>query len=592
MAVQTSEGMRLSQRVDDVGATELTRRAAYGLVLLTLSGVILWSRGFRAIASDHHQYLLPVLQSGSPTFVAGDWFTEQTTAFHYTFQQGLRIAERFDAIIPALTAMHVATLTVLFLAIAMMSRRLGASWWSIPVVLFVLRFGVQRTWGAVDLLGEAALPHYAGLSLALLAIAAAFGQRYGLAAAFLVATAYVHVSVGAWIGLVLATMIVGEFSQGRLDIRSLLRPATVALIALSPLIVVVASDFLGPRTDPQTYRILFEVRSPHHYAFADFGVANHLQIIVVIAIALVAEHLGGYRSRGLRSAVIAITAIGLSGAFFLYVMYWPLPVRLFPYRLAPLLIALAAILAVALLTRRDVARSHRVFGGGAVLVLLVIEPSQLLDPLGSLLGDAPSPGAAVVASMLAAALCAAVLASRTFSLSASTLIALGLLSATAAVTVALTMHQPPTHTLRWLPPAQEEFGEAVSEVVPKGEMLVVPPEAHHVRLATGRAVVVDFKTFPMVGVEMKEWKQRLEDVTGKPISTDGPGGKDLRNVLSNRYHQQPLEAIRDAGEHYGATYLLVDEDSVAGRRALDRPTARGRLLGDYILAPVDGGNQR
>lgn len=567
-------------------------RAAYGGLLLATSALLLWSRGYVAITGDHHQYLLPVLQAVDPTFAAGDWFTEQTTAYHYTFQLLLTVAQRFDATILTLTALHGATLVLLCIGIASIGRQLGAAKWSLPLVLFVLRFGVERTWGDVNLIGQTTLPHYIGLSLALLTVAAMFGRRYGLAAMLLVATAYAHVSVGFWTGLVAAVMAISERIQGRVDHRRLLRPLGFVVVALVPLVVLVSSDFVAPRADPEAYRILFDLRAMHHYEFAEFGFANHLRTAVVIGVALIAEHLGRYPSRALRTAVLTIVAVGLCGAFFLHVVYWPLPVRLFPYRLAPILTALAAILAVALVANRGVTGRDRMIGGVAVVLLLSMGQPGLPAQLGDLFRSRPTLLAMSVLTGGAAALVALALEARRQDSDRTRVTAIGSLLSVASLAVALALHQPPTYSLRWLAPEQQRLGAVVRDIVPVGELLVVPPDAQHARLATGRGIVVDFKAFPMTGTEMQEWRRRLEDVTGMQLTFDGPGGSELRAALAEEYRLRRLEELRIAGERYGAAYLLVDEDSTAGGEVTSEKETPFVRAGEQLLVPITRGGRQ
>lgn len=592
MDLRRPKGTRPAGRaVDHLRRSAAWWRAAYGGLVVAAIVLVLGSRGYVAITGDHHQYLLPVLQAVDPAFAAGDWFAGQTTPYHYTFQLLLTVAQRFDATTLTLVMLHGATLLLLCIGIAWVGRQLGAAKWALPVVLFVLRFGIERTWGDVNLIGQTTLPHYIGLSLALVTIAATFGRRYGLAAALLVATAYAHVSVGFWTVLVTTAMVTTEVVQGKVDRRHLLRPLVGAMAALVPLMLLVASDFIAPKVDPDAYRILFNLRAPHHYAFVEFGLANHVRALVVVVIALVTEHLGRYSSRALRTAVVTIVAVGLCGAFFLHVVYWPLPVRLFPYRLAPLITALAAILAVALVANRDIITRERLIGGVAVVLLLSMGDPGLPAQLGDLLLSGPTLLAVPIAVGAAAMFMALALGARGHEPASTRATAVGSLLAIAFLTVALALHQPPRYSLRWLTPQQQRLGDAVGHVVPVGELLIVPPDAEDARLATGRGIVVDFKAFPMVATEMQEWRRRLEDVTGMQLTFGGPGGTDLRAALAEKYRLQRLKKLQLAGQRYGATYLLVHEDSIAAQEVISNQGAQFLRVGDQLVVRIDVGGQ-
>jgi hypothetical protein len=563
-----------------------------GALIISTTILLLWSWGYRAITGDHHQYLLPALRRADPSFAVGDWFIEQTTAYHYSFQHLLTAAERFGVTTATLTVLHVLTLAVLCLGLGSILRSLDAPWWSVPLALLTLRFGVQRTWGDVMLVGETALPHYAGVSLALWAVAATTRRSFGLAAALFVATAYVHVSVGVWTGLVLGLMILAQAAHGAVTPRRLLRPVIAAFFALIPLLVQAGQDFAGSGADPEVYRLLFHARSPHHYSFVDFGLANHARAGLVIAIAIVGTRLVGTpAARSLRTAVLAIAGIGLAGAFFLHISYWPLPIRLFPYRLAPLMTGIAAAVSVALISRASSTPRTRLFGLLASLSLLAAGQPRVLAPLNEAFRERPSHFihaliAATVLVMLALALHAR--SQQTFGIPPDKT---WVIPSLAAATLILVFAQPPTFASRSLSEQQRELGQAVSEIVPVGEVVLVPPEVDHLRITARRGIVVDFKSFPMVGDEMLEWRHRLQDVSGTPVDLDGGGGGGgaLRARLSVGYGERTLAELERAGRRYGASFVLVHEDSVAGRSLASGPADRSWPLGDHRVARIRSG---
>jgi hypothetical protein len=118
------------------------------------------------------------------------------------------------------------------------------------------------------------------------------------------------------------------------------------------------------------------------------------------------------------------------------------------------------------------------------------------------------------------------------------------------------------------------WGSDVQTVVPPGAVLVIPPEAVQLRMATKRAVVVDCKYGPYGGDAWREFKERLEAVggIGQCLSTEPA------------YDALTGDHLAAVARQYGAQYIVINSENVAQATALEAIGAQ-RLVSPTGTAP-------
>jgi hypothetical protein len=466
-----------------------------------------------------------------------------------------------------------------------------------------------------------------------------------------------HFAIGCWTILLIAILHLIDVVKGRQTVNDLIRPVLVGSLLVAPLIVSVALSFLGGSSDPDAFRILFFVRSPHHYDFAGFGTDRHFSAGLAMTIVLACCWILGKCARGLRTFALGITGIGLVSAFFLHIVYWPLPARLFPWRMSPLIIAAAAVSCCAVLTRPDMRWRLRLVGLGSIALLIWdqqrdfsvvvggrasgfwgvlvrwVGPVELAVLVGLTAAgfltlrfghQANQPKlrsllqvivsllileAGVLAlgnrrdlfieksifnlpslSLLTAAISGIFLAFALHALSSPqerrTGLALKGLSYTVVAWISLSFVSqfPPIWAGESNHPAEREFANLVSEHVPVGEQLLIPPDAMSLRFLSGRAVVVDFKAFPMVGSEMEEWMQRLELVSGRTF--EGLKGSSVLDAAAISYDRRSFASLEATATAFNARYLVVDHGSRAANEALEAGSFDHWSAGEHLLIEV------
>jgi hypothetical protein len=96
-------------------------------------------------------------------------------------------------------------------------------------------------------------------------------------------------------------------------------------------------------------------------------------------------------------------------------------------------------------------------------------------------------------------------------------------------------------------------------------VVLIPPSVLQFRLFSQRAVVVDYKGFPFTDAGMREWRRRMEDVLGGPLT------RDLAFELDQRYRSRSGADLAALARAYGAEYVLSRwHHAVPGFAATDR----------------------
>jgi hypothetical protein len=98
----------------------------------------------------------------------------------------------------------------------------------------------------------------------------------------------------------------------------------------------------------------------------------------------------------------------------------------------------------------------------------------------------------------------------------------------------------------------------IRHLTPDTALILAPPNAAYLRLLAGRALVVDFKTFPFYDRGLKEWNRRLTDCYGE---TDLNGFRALWESFMPYYRSISWARLQELRGRYGFEYALVLADS-------------------------------
>jgi hypothetical protein len=89
----------------------------------------------------------------------------------------------------------------------------------------------------------------------------------------------------------------------------------------------------------------------------------------------------------------------------------------------------------------------------------------------------------------------------------------------------------------------------------KNALILIPPTAFGFKLYSERAVVAEFKAHPFTDAGLVEWRQRMEDVLGKPI-TRATRAEVYWSAADALYSRRQAFALVSVAEKYRADFIL------------------------------------
>lgn len=510
-------------------------------------------------------YMLGALRLLDPTVLAKDWYATGPGNYHPAFAfvgwllllldrggfwvgVGLVVVATAGAmcfywLASVLYERRVALASFLFLmAIAMVTRTRGVA------VSYAFDFILQpSTLGSVFLVAALA-PFVAG--------------RYLLSGIFLGLSGLFHAN---YLFLGIGTFGLAHLCLGWKDLpKRLLHqigPSFVVLLLLSKLIL----RSLGSPDGAAAQDILFNVRSPHHYAPRSFkGAFFSIAAWQMLGLGAGAWLLRGGAGRGKRLGALLLSFAVLlwTGTALSTLLSIQRVTQLFVWRFAPYHSLLLGFLFCA----------SAVHVATKPALLRRIPPSGLALTLAGLVsvGLADQAGESVVVVLLFVVLPACIalalsglprLAKRMGWEIAKYQSWLGRHGGWFVVAVALVVcfrvSKPQVEALRAHSNVlSEEVGPEkemytwIRDHTPKDALFLIPPRLERFRLIGERAIVVDWKGSPYAPSDVLEWYRRLEDISGRP-------GFRRSDDLNDGYASLDAARLGSLGSKYHLDYAVV-----------------------------------
>lgn len=506
--------------------------------------------GFDGLSGDITQYLLAAHKLNDPGFLANDWFVQKTQSFHPFFEHYASWWLKSDKLSVGLLVWFVVNLFLLSGAIVVWLRTLGVTErmpLAVIVVVAILIVGVRQGWGRYEVLTDQALPAYLAYPTALVAIALLFHRRFFSSACAVAVTFAIHHGLGALLALLLAGPFLATLPRSREELIRAGLGAVVLVVVFLPSVIGTVNLDAGHTED---FLIFFYGRAPNHYAIQYSGLNVHLATLHIFVVSVLLASM--LPSSALRSQILALvmgtTVLCLMGYLFLEVWYVPQFVRLFPYRAIPILVVVNACMLAFLLLRRTSTRFELVTAV-AVLVSGIVFHYSVVAWFVIL-------GIAVVLRFLPRGVPVGARGRR------AALIAVLVVG---AVEVVNNLYLYPPRYFR--EPATVRYaalGRAIEEHTPKDAVIVVPPWMVGTRLIIKRAIVVNFKAFPIYAGEMAQWADRMRDISGvdpRNARRYLDIGANIYKVYARGYRARAMEDLEAAARKYGADFILVSTRS-------------------------------
>jgi hypothetical protein len=541
--------------------------AAAAVYVMVLVPLLQWRYGYQAGTNDHLVLSLQGLQWGIPGYLANDWFVPAAPQPHVLFDLVTWAGAATGRLAEVYLAWWLLGIVVGGVATAVLAgawapdRRVPAS----AAVALLMGLGPETVLGSTTSALPTALPHELGGFLAYLAAALLLTRRPRWAAAAIVATAAVHVQVGA------LAAVVGVLAFGLLGLLerrwwwSVLGGAVgagvivVTVLRVRP-VAAAADDFVQICSEVIPYHCDATTWTAGQLwsGFAVVGAA-------VLSLAYVVGTGAGIRTGagvgtgrggiGLWVAAVVAPAVGLTAGVLANRYGVPVIGRLAQstniFRLAVLLVPFAAWGLIAgflrLSGRRTIAwlvpatalgygwfvprDGTTALPDAPVWAGAVLGAAVIAVLLRSLSASDRRPGRPSFAARVAASVWAVVAAA---------------VLLTGAVRLGVLSARP--IDIRFVGNDTERaMGQLIATHVPMGETLLVPPTMGVVRLTSGRSVVVDCKAVPYGGAAWREYRARLEALGGR--GSCHSGGRPFLEVTP--------EALTETSLRYGARYLLL-----------------------------------
>lgn len=507
-------------------------------------------------------YFLAALRLNDPTVLARDWYAAEVTHYHPAITLLVAPLLRISPSGWAIAVLHIGVIVVGCLAWYEVCRRLlphRLARLSAFVLTLTLMTATHTLSTAVSyVFNEAFQPSTLGSLGLLLAVPPMLRRRWLLSGVMLALSGLFHANYLilniAVFGLT-HLFLGGEWRAVARRLALQLGPSCLALAALVlPMLATVSSEHAA-----EAQRILFEIRSPHHYTPRAFQ-RDLVPLAAWSVLGLVsAEVLARGRALDLlRRWMLALLIVVWSGTLLTSWAYIPRVAQLFVWRFAPFLDLAGQTLFCAGLVR--VALRPRRLGR-----LRFTEVALVVSSLFALTSAYGLRGSLEVSRALAVmlGLGASVMGVRWWVLPWLRMrgptwpwrpLGHGLVTGSLLV-FAWFVHpwlrdlERKSVLLQPQDPSERELFQWVAQHTDRDARFLSPPEHQTFRYVTQRAIVVDWKSTPMLPDEVVEWYRRLKDVTGRPRFA---GYRDLGG-----YAELDPKRVAALDRDYGLDYVLV-----------------------------------
>ncbi|MEM7165878.1 MAG: DUF6798 domain-containing protein [Planctomycetota bacterium] len=523
-------------------------------VWLLAAAHALFVTGYIAFSSDHTQYLLLPFRDIVPDFATNDWLTWETSHYHFTFSYLIR---GLHALAPNFLDVSMFAMWFLFTglythACLKLTQSLGGRFEHFCIVVLLHGLYMNIGIGDTNTYGDMLLPTHMAFAITMYAIAALLQHRYVQASAFLGIATLIHIAFGAVCFPVLIAYMV--CAEKKFEPKRWIQVAIPFLLISLPNSIPVALRFAESFIEPAAFdgfRIAFQFRAPQHYDPLSFSTGVSLMWAIPIFVALT-RVCPAHNDTDRRARLLLVLILGLLVVTFVASIAGTprFLLRFFPWRLAPIAMVISFVYLARACTDSPLWRNK------AAAAFLV--PVLGLIGLRSLSNGALIQGALICGVILAVVAAIYMMRNVRFApIAAACLCAVGLTAASATPANgylpqhrAITLHH------------NDPFLEWIREESPPGALFMIPPDLEGIRLQGQRAVIVNFKCFPLGdGDEILEWTRRIEAVTGSEAILDqqATGFRLLQKLIADYKGRSPDQVLETMDE-FAADYFVTYED--------------------------------
>lgn len=573
--------LRMSEALGVLAGPEADRGSALRHVLvLVLAVAVGLSFGLVYGQGTHNTYLLHGLRQLDPEFLQYDWLAAHTTHYHHNFALVLRLLAALGPLPWAVAIANVVLVASVLLALyAFLLRYFRADAFNAMLLLmFLVILDRTNSVGNSHILTFTFEPSSLAGSLVLIALLLLIAGRYVLSGILMAIGGYFHTN------FLLLDFVFFGLAHILLGPRDLMKrllvqftPALLILAYQAPVIQAMATD---PQGAEARHMFLF-VRSPHHYV----PMSYLPEFIPFLGWHLLALGLAGQQPA--EPAVLPkllriygmFLGIVVAATVLTTVVFVPLVSQLYFWRMAPFSVLLAQLIITTAVShslrtgawwgRGARARWRWTFAGAGGILLLV----QYLwrHPPASSSYQMIMVALAILGASIAGTACAR----RTEWGCRSRFKIPSFAAPLAILAVALFLVAPDAHRVSNVLHGFSATKEALfkwARTTDRASQFLIPPSLQCFRLHAGRAVVVDWKSPPILPSEFLEWYRRMGRVSGNPaVWSEAEAERGYARI-----DQARIDALE---QEFGIRYAIFKKPFDTGRIA-------GRIVfvnDDYVV---------
>lgn len=517
-------------------------------LLFLMGALVALSFGFSyANVGNQATYLPHALNHLNPDFLGNDWLVNETTVYHGNFRWIVLVLSSLGSVGWGAAILNssliLLNLYLLFSWHTEIHRRSAVFAFTLTALFVIL----DKTSSVGDsyLFSDGLQPSVIATTAWICAIWCFFRKQYLISGAVLAVGGMFHVNfLVLGIGLFTLTQIfIGKqnfFSRWTAQVG----PSIIVLIFSLPMLLAAT----GGDEAKLAREIFLEIRAPHHYVPASYATNFwYLSGWFVCGLAAVYAMVDLHKRAELMSLISAL-GVSIAGATLLTTLIFvPQISQLYVWRLAPFLQVLSQV-CVAIFLIRQFTESF-VIGRQRIAILLVFT-AGILAIMRWVVWSAQlsiQSGAVFILVCIYAVLWVKRDRVEIQSITITRIYCLVVFAVTSAVALTRIESEFDKSTL-----AQSNNDSLITWVrqTPYNTVFLIPPEMGHFRLIGERAVVVDWKSTPILPRELIVWYERLNAVSGRTV-------RSAEDAM-NGYRKRNLEELGDLAAQFCASYIVVD----------------------------------
>ena len=500
-------------------ARALSRYLAPATAILFVGAALIAFNGGIAVGSSNHVGLLPVVRRlVNPAYLPGDFSIELRLYHHRVFARILAILTTVAGEDNAVIILHIASYLALAAALYVLCKTLDLSLWYYIAAGLIL--AANAAWTGLGLEentftgGREIQPTTPAAAFVLFGTAALIKRRWGLTALMAGLSTLMHLQIGLIFAIIISPVYLISLFRRELPLKRL--PVIVAafLFPALPALIDLRNMFargVGASTFTLEY---LQMRMPHHFelmsAKAAIWTVLHLAVMLLVYVWLTHRRSPTARAVGILALMsLTLTVLILIHFADYYWLHWLTTLKAQFPRMSPLI---------------------TVFGTLSGLVL--IRHLQLRNPSSKAL------------QISVAVICVAMVLDTGWKLRQRTLVF--------SASVMRYRDQPSdwNDVCRW-----------IHANGPRDTVYLAPPGLYGFSYLTDRSSVVEFKINPDGGQFLKEWYERMTDLSGGKLPEQK--GLAMRRPLDRAFGSLDNEALLALSNKYSARMAVLPASSKA-----------------------------